>query len=107
MDDNKVWQAIDEERLRLAEVLDQLTEKEWRHQSLCEGWTVCDVVAHLTLQQIGLRGDGNVDPRPETTRHKPDDQRRRLPARRNRYLHDSVHSAPGQDRCGIGIASSW
>jgi uncharacterized protein (TIGR03083 family) len=54
MDDNQVWQTIDEERLRLADVLDQLTEKEWRHPSLCEGWTVCDVVAHLTLQQIGL-----------------------------------------------------
>jgi uncharacterized protein (TIGR03083 family) len=54
MDDNQVWQAIDEERLRLADVRDQLTEKEWRHGSLCEGWTVRDVVAHLTLQQLGL-----------------------------------------------------
>lgn len=33
--------------------LEQLSEQEWRQPSLCEGWTVRDVAAHLTLQQLG------------------------------------------------------
>lgn len=54
MDPDQVWQAIDAERLRLADLLDQLSEEEWRQPSLCPGWTVRDVAAHLTLQQVGL-----------------------------------------------------
>jgi Mycothiol maleylpyruvate isomerase N-terminal domain len=54
MDDNQVWQAIEEERLRLAEILDQLIEKEWRHPPLCKGWMVRDAVAHVTSQELGL-----------------------------------------------------
>lgn len=37
------------ERLDLADLLDTLDDREWRAQSLCAGWTVRDVVAHLTL----------------------------------------------------------
>lgn len=37
------------ERLNLAGLLDTLDDREWRAQSLCAGWTVRDVVAHLTL----------------------------------------------------------
>lgn len=54
MDDDAVWLAIDAERLRLADLLDQLTDAEWRTASLCEGWTIRDVAAHLTLQGLGL-----------------------------------------------------
>jgi uncharacterized protein (TIGR03083 family) len=52
MDLDEAWQAIDAQRLALADVLDQLTEREWHHPSLCDGWTVRDVAAHLTLQQL-------------------------------------------------------
>ncbi|MGS0688083.1 maleylpyruvate isomerase family mycothiol-dependent enzyme [Nakamurella sp. GG22] len=54
MDDDDVWRAIDAQRIGLAEIMDGLSEQEWRHPSLCEGWTVRDVAAHLTMQQIGL-----------------------------------------------------
>jgi uncharacterized protein (TIGR03083 family) len=37
------------ERLRLADDLESLTPGEWATPSLCAGWTVHDVVAHLTL----------------------------------------------------------
>ena len=37
------------ERLRLAEDLESLTPAQWATPSLCAGWTVHDVVAHLTL----------------------------------------------------------
>jgi uncharacterized protein (TIGR03083 family) len=51
---DKVWQAIDAQRLSLADLLDELSDDEWRQPSLCEGWTVRDVAAHLTLQQVGI-----------------------------------------------------
>ncbi|NMO88857.1 maleylpyruvate isomerase family mycothiol-dependent enzyme [Actinomycetospora sp. TBRC 11914] len=37
------------ERLGLADELAALTTEQWRTPSLCAGWTVHDVVAHLTL----------------------------------------------------------
>jgi uncharacterized protein (TIGR03083 family) len=55
MDRDAVWRAIDAHRLRMAELLDQLTDDEWGQPSLCAGWTVRDVAAHLTLQQVGVR----------------------------------------------------
>ena len=55
MNDDEIWTAIDIQRLRTAELLESLTEDEWGQPSLCDGWTVRDVAAHLTLQQLGLR----------------------------------------------------
>ncbi|MFW3172182.1 maleylpyruvate isomerase family mycothiol-dependent enzyme [Geodermatophilus sp. CPCC 206100] len=37
------------ERLSLADLLDTLSAPEWGAPSLCDGWTVHDVVAHVTL----------------------------------------------------------
>jgi uncharacterized protein (TIGR03083 family) len=55
MDVDQVWQVIDAQRRSLADLLEDLSEEEWRRPSLCTGWTVRDVAAHLTLQQLGLR----------------------------------------------------
>lgn len=52
LDHDQTWAAIDAQRRRVADLLDQLTDDEWRAPSLCEGWTVRDVAAHLTLQQL-------------------------------------------------------
>jgi uncharacterized protein (TIGR03083 family) len=52
MDEDQVWTAIDGQRRRVAALLDGLTADQWRHDSLCEGWSVLDVAAHLTLQQL-------------------------------------------------------
>jgi len=54
MDSDEVWDAIDDQRRRTADLLEQLSDDEWSHPSLCEGWTVRDVAAHLTLQQLTL-----------------------------------------------------
>jgi len=56
LDRDQVWQVIDEQRLSLAGLLEQLSDEEWRQPSLCVGWTVRDVAAHLTLQQLGPGG---------------------------------------------------
>ncbi len=53
LDRDQVWQVIDTQRGMLADLLDDLSDDEWRRPSLCPGWTVRDVAAHLTLQQLG------------------------------------------------------
>jgi uncharacterized protein (TIGR03083 family) len=50
-----LWVGVDDQRTRTAELLGQLTPEQWDHPSLCEGWTVRHVAAHLTLQQQRLR----------------------------------------------------
>ncbi|NUP77932.1 MAG: maleylpyruvate isomerase family mycothiol-dependent enzyme [Nonomuraea sp.] len=54
MDLDHVWQAIDAQRATVADLLEDLSDDEWAQASLCAGWTVRDVAAHLTLQQLGL-----------------------------------------------------
>lgn len=56
MDRDQVWQVIDAQRLSLAGLLEQLSADEWRQPSLCTGWSIRDVAAHLTLQEVGLGG---------------------------------------------------
>ena len=46
---DEVWAAVDEQRSSLADLLDGLTPAEWETPSLCAGWRVRDVAAHLTL----------------------------------------------------------
>lgn len=54
MNEDEIWSAIDSQRLVTADLLESLSEDEWRQPSLCDGWTIRDVAAHLTLQQLGL-----------------------------------------------------
>ena len=50
MEPSKVWTAIDDQRRALVHLLEGLPEQEWRQPSLCAGWTVRQVAAHLALQ---------------------------------------------------------
>lgn len=52
MNPDELWAGIDRQRLRTVDLLRQLSEEEWDRPSLCDGWTVRDVAAHLTLQQM-------------------------------------------------------
>ena len=54
MNDDELWAAIDAQRLRTTDLLEELTPEEWDQPSLCERWTVRDVAGHLTLQQMTL-----------------------------------------------------
>lgn len=49
METEQVWSEIEAARLRLAGFLDALSPEDWEHPSLCPGWRVRDVAAHLTL----------------------------------------------------------
>ncbi|GGM67829.1 maleylpyruvate isomerase family mycothiol-dependent enzyme [Dactylosporangium sucinum] len=52
MNDDQVWLAIDRQRTAVVELLGSLPAEEWQHDSLCAGWTVREVAAHLTLQEL-------------------------------------------------------
>jgi uncharacterized protein (TIGR03083 family) len=53
-DRDQVWHAIDVQRTRLTDLLEDLSDAEWGQPSLCAAWAVRDVVAHLTQHQLGL-----------------------------------------------------
>lgn len=54
MDTQAVWAHIHAERRALAATLADLTPEQWQADSLCAGWTVQDVAAHvISHPQIG------------------------------------------------------
>lgn len=55
MDSETIWRRIDTERSTLADLLESLPQAAWEQQSLCDGWTVRDVGAHLTFSHARLR----------------------------------------------------
>ncbi|KUG57045.1 hypothetical protein AVL62_16055 [Serinicoccus chungangensis] len=56
MDDRTaIWRAVHEERRRLASDLQGISPEEWQTPSLCHGWSVHDVVAHLTDSALTTR----------------------------------------------------
>ena len=50
-----LWAGIDDQRASTAALLESLTPEQWEHPSLCDGWTVRHVAAHLTMQQQRVR----------------------------------------------------
>ena len=49
MDREQSWQVITEQRLSLARLLEDLSDGEWEQPSLCAGWRVRDVAAHVAM----------------------------------------------------------
>ncbi|WP_063039919.1 maleylpyruvate isomerase family mycothiol-dependent enzyme [Nocardia pseudovaccinii] len=70
MSTDQIWRAVATERASLVELLEPLSEADWDHPSLCDGWRVRDVVAHVVLSaraSIGwilinvIRARGSLD----------------------------------------------
>ncbi len=55
MDRDEVWRTIDQQRTELADLMQTFTDAEWETPSLCDGWRVREVAAHLTLAHTTLR----------------------------------------------------
>ena len=53
MDADAIWRHIDEQRGIVADMVDGVDSARWSTPSLCEGWTVRDVAAHLTHSHMG------------------------------------------------------
>jgi uncharacterized protein (TIGR03083 family) len=56
VDKATLWRHIHTERAALAATLAELDDGDWSHDTLCAGWTVLDVAAHvISTPQIGWR----------------------------------------------------
>ncbi|HEY2790759.1 MAG TPA: maleylpyruvate isomerase family mycothiol-dependent enzyme [Micromonosporaceae bacterium] len=105
MNDDEIWSAIDGQRRRVADLLDGLTDEEWTRPSLCAGWSVRDVAAHLTLQQLGpgaaiammLRYAGN------TNRAIHETSRRRAATAGTAQIAADVRASIGSHRPTFGV----
>lgn len=49
MDTQQLWTVVEDQRRRIASFLDQLHAQEWEQPSLCDGWTIKQVAAHLAV----------------------------------------------------------
>ena len=49
VDKDEGWRVVDERRVQIADILDGLGPEQWSTPSLCAGWTVRDVGAHLSI----------------------------------------------------------
>jgi uncharacterized protein (TIGR03083 family) len=45
---DEIWACVDDQRLQLADLIEGLDDEQWMAPSLCDGWRVRDVAAHLT-----------------------------------------------------------
>jgi uncharacterized protein (TIGR03083 family) len=52
MDEERTWHVVEQQRLAIADLLDELTPSQWESPSLCAGWRIRDVAAHVSL--VGL-----------------------------------------------------
>ena len=69
MDGERSWQVIAQQRVAIADLLDGLSAEQWEAPSLCAGWRVRDVAAHVTLVALppsagelvmqGIKAGGN------------------------------------------------
>lgn len=61
METDTVWTHIHSERRALADLLAGIDEAQWEHDTLCPGWTVKDIAAHvISNPQIGWRHLGGM-----------------------------------------------
>jgi uncharacterized protein (TIGR03083 family) len=105
MNSDGVWQAIDTQRAGLCDLLADLADDEWRQPSLCAGWTIRDVAAHLTLQQLGpagvlaqmLQWKGSID---RTTAHAA---RVRAAAKTTEQIIAEIRATIGSRRHIFGV----
>ena len=101
MDRNQILAWVKAERLSLADFLDGIDDQEWEVASLCPGWTVRDVAAHLTLStRTTLLGTirGVIRARGDWNRMEADAARHRAAAYRPADLVAQIRETAGSDR---------
>jgi uncharacterized protein (TIGR03083 family) len=80
MEREETWRIIHAERSALADILETLAPAEWEQASLCSGWTVKDVAAHVISSAGATVGEvlsGVVRARGNFNQMMHDDAKRR------------------------------
>ncbi|NEA31425.1 maleylpyruvate isomerase family mycothiol-dependent enzyme [Streptomyces sp. SID13031] len=102
---NDVLRWVEAERLSFAELLEDLSDDEWAADSLCAGWTVLDVAAHLTLSTRMTRGMsvwGAIKARGSFDRMVAELARRRATQYSRSELTGQIRATAGSDRRAPG-----
>jgi len=108
---NAAWDATRRERAALADDLAQLTAEQWASASLCERWSIEDVVAHMTASAtigparwfasvIGARFDFDLHNQNRLVEHRGGTPAETLS--RFRRIIESTKSAPGPAEAWLG-----
>lgn len=103
-DPSVIWEAVHEERRRLVRDLAGLAPERWQVPSLCPGWSVHDVLAHMVdsatttrlgfaRQMVTARLDFDRANEHGVMRHKAADPHETLEA--FRAVADRTHTPPG------------
>jgi uncharacterized protein (TIGR03083 family) len=104
METEAIWHAIERERREMADLIEALNDEQWHAPSLCNGWEVRDVAAHLTTAArigVGAAMKGLVRARGNFNRFVNDDAMARRSMSRDdivtelRSLADDRHHPPG------------
>jgi len=96
---------VEAERLSFAELLADLSDDEWSADSLCTGWTVLDVAAHLTLSTrmtLGMAVWGAIKARGSFDRMEAELARRRATQYSREELIEQIRSTAGSERHAPG-----
>ncbi len=99
-----IWDAVHQERRRLVQDLEGIGDEQWRASSLCPGWSVHDMLAHLIdsttttrlgflRQMVSSRFDFDRANAAGVERHRSSDPRETLAA--FRAVSDRTDSPPG------------
>lgn len=104
MNDDELWAAIDAQRLRTTDLLETLDPDDWARRSLCEGWTVRDVAAHLTQQQMTIaEGLRTALRHPGSLNHMIQASVRERSAQPTEQLIAGIRAMVGSRRHNIGV----
>lgn len=103
---DQIWPVIWAERLRLATLLTGLAGDDWDQPSLCAGWTIRDVAAHLTLQQLSARAAIGmmVSYRGDTDRAIHESARSRAAAWPTGKIIAELRGTAGSQRHNFGVS---
>ncbi|WBQ03539.1 maleylpyruvate isomerase family mycothiol-dependent enzyme [Kribbella sp. CA-293567] len=102
---NEIMGWVEAERLSFADLLDDLRDDEWTVDSLCAGWTVQDVAAHLTLSTrltLGMAIWGAIKARGSFDRMEADLARKRATRFGRAELIEQIRSTAGSERHAPG-----
>ena len=106
MDRHELTRVVEAERLDLCDFLEDLEASDWLAGSLCPGWTVHDVVAHLTTSTMPMSVwdtiKGAISARGDFNRMTADQGRRRAAAFQPAALVARLRETAGSSRRAPG-----
>ncbi|MEJ7704313.1 MAG: maleylpyruvate isomerase family mycothiol-dependent enzyme [Geodermatophilaceae bacterium] len=106
MDRHELTRVVEAERLDLCDFLEDLEASDWLAGSLCPGWTVHDVVAHLTTITMPMSVwdtiKGAISARGDFNRMTADQARRRAAAFQPAALVARLRETAGSSRRAPG-----